>query len=142
MPAVQTLERLTEACRAHGIKLTGQRRAISQVIASTQGHPSANQIHELVSRNHPRISLATVYRTLKTLRDAGIVEEHTFGEDHCHYELADGPHHDHLIDAETGQIVEFVDLEIERLQHAIAKRLGYRLTAHKLELYGVRADDK
>jgi Fur family transcriptional regulator, ferric uptake regulator len=142
MPAVQTLQWLTEVCRARDIKLTGQRRAILQVIAIAHGHPSANQVHELVCRDHPRISLATVYRTLKTLRDAGIVEEHTFGEDRCHYEVADGPHHDHLIDAVTGQIVEFVDPEIEKLQHAIAKRLGYRLTAHKLELFGVRTNDQ
>jgi Fur family ferric uptake transcriptional regulator len=137
----RSVEALNEACRSRGIRLTGQRKAISEVMARAQDHPSATDIHELVTRKHPRISLATVYRTLSVLRDAGIVEEHRFGEGRCHYELADGPHHDHLIDAETGQIVEFTDPEIERLQHAIAERLGYRLTGHKLELYGVRAGD-
>jgi len=142
MAVARSVEALNEACRSRGIKLTGQRRAISEVMAGARDHPSATQIHELVTRKHPRISLATVYRTLSVLRDAGIVDEHRFGEGRCHYELADGPHHDHLIDAKTGQIVEFADLEIERLQHAIAKRLGYRLTGHKLELYGVRTQDK
>lgn len=142
MAVGRSAEALNEACRSRGIKLTGQRKAISEVIAGARDHPSATQIHELVTRTHPRIALATVYRTLSVLRDAGIVDEHRFGEGRCHYELSDGAHHDHLIDAETGQIVEFTDPEIERLQHAIAERFGYRLTGHKLELYGVRAEEK
>lgn len=124
-------------CRARGIKLTGQRRAIAEVIIDAKDHPCVDQIYALVAREHPRISLATVYRTLRTLRDAGIVEEHSFGEGRSHYELASGTHHDHLIDTTSGEIVEFCDPEIERLQQAIAERLGYRLVSHKLELYAV-----
>lgn len=125
-------------CRQQGIRLTGQRRVISEVMASGLDHPSATEIHALAVRRQPRISLATVYRTLRTLGAAGLVTEHAFPDGRCHYELAGGSHHDHLIDGETGAIIEFCDEEIERLQTAIAARLGYRLTGHRLELYGVR----
>lgn len=125
-------------CRTRGIKITAQRKAIAEVIVGALTHPSAQQIHELVTQMYPRISLATVYRTMGMLRDAGMVKEHTFNEGRSHYELANRDHHDHLIDAESGAIIEFCEPEIERLQQIVAKRLGYRLTGHKLELYGVR----
>lgn len=134
----RSLAAFLKTCRARGIKLTGQRKAIAEVIVGAQTHPCAQQIHELVTRTHPRISLATVYRTMGMLRDAGMVEEHTFNEGRSHYELAKRDHHDHLIDAESGAIIEFCEPEIERLQQIVAKRLGYRLIGHKLELYGVR----
>lgn len=134
-----SVESFIAECRTKGIKLTGQRRVIAQVMVEGQGHPNAEQIHADAALQHDRISLATVYRTLRMLRDAGMVIEHAFPDGRCHYELAGRPHHDHLIDKESGAIVEFCDPEIERLQQAIARRLGYRLTGHRLELYGVRA---
>lgn len=134
-----SVESFIDQCRSRGIKLTGQRRVIARVMVEEQGHPNAEQIHEVAAREFARISLATVYRTLALLRDAGMVIEHTFPDGRCHYELAGRPHHDHLIDAENGTIVEFCDAEIELLQEAIARRLGYRLTGHRLELYGFRS---
>ena len=131
-------EAFLRTCKQKGIRLTGQRRVIAEVMASGLDHPSATQIHDLAVSRQPRISLATVYRTLRTLGEAGLVTEHAFQEGRCHYELAGGLHHDHLIDGETGAIIEFCDEEIERLQTEIAARLGYRLTGHRLELYGVR----
>jgi len=134
-----SVESFIDECRAKGIKLTGQRRVIAQVMVEGQRHPNAEQIHEDAARQLRRISLATVYRTLRVLRDAGMTIEHAFPDGRCHYELTGRPHHDHLIDKESGAIIEFCDPEIERLQQAIARRLGYRLTGHRLELYGVRA---
>ncbi|ODT64905.1 MAG: transcriptional repressor [Pelagibacterium sp. SCN 63-23] len=134
-----SVESFIDQCRTRGIKLTGQRRVIARVMVEERGHPNAEQIHEVAAREFARISLATVYRTLALLRDAGMVIEHAFPDGRCHYELAGRPHHDHLIDAESGTIVEFCDPEIELLQEAIARRLGYRLTGHRLELYGVRS---
>lgn len=133
-----SVESFIAECRTKGIKLTGQRRVIARVMVGGQGHPNAEQIHADAARQLDRISLATVYRTLSVLRDAGMVIEHAFPDGRCHYELAGRPHHDHLIDKESGAIVEFCDPDIERLQQAIAHRLGYRLTGHRLELYGVR----
>lgn len=140
MSATRRLSKLLAACRTKGIKLTGQRRAVLTAIANAHDHPDAHAVHELVSKSNANISLATVYRTVRTLSAAGLLDEHTFGDGRCHYEAADGPHHDHLIDEETGAIVEFCDPEIERLQHMVAARLGYRLTTHRLQLYGVRVD--
>jgi Fur family ferric uptake transcriptional regulator len=134
-----SVESFIAECRTKGLKLTGQRRVIAQIMVEGQGHPNAEQIHVDAARQHDRISLATVYRTLRVLRDVGMVIEHAFPDGRCHYELAGRPHHDHLIDTESGAIIEFCDPEIERLQQAIALRLGYRLTGHRLELYGVRA---
>ena len=130
---------LIDLCQQRGIKLTGQRKVIAEVIAGALDHPSAPQIHTRALLRHPRIALATVYRTLRVLREAGLLNEHEFPDGRCHYELASGPHHDHLIDSESGTVIEFCDPEIERLQQSIAGRLGYRLTGHKLVLYGVRA---
>lgn len=134
-----SVDRFADQCRAKGIKLTGQRRVIAQAMVEGQDHPNAEQIHAIAARQFDRISLATVYRTMRVLRDAGMVIEHTFPDGRYHYEMAGRPHHDHLIDEESGAILEFCDPEIERLQQAIALRLGYRLTGHRLELYGVRA---
>jgi Fur family ferric uptake transcriptional regulator len=141
VPPTAPINGLTRAFRARGIKVTAQRKVIAEALARATNHPSATEIHASVAGRHPHISLATVYRTLRVLCDAGIAEEHDFGAGCGHYELADRPHHDHLIDAENGAIVEFCDPEIERLQKAIAARLGYRLTGYRLELFGVRADE-
>ena len=134
-----SVENFIDQCRAQGLRLTGQRRVIAQVMVEGDGHPNAEQIHAIAARQFDRLSLATVYRTLRLLCDAGMVIEHAFPDGRCHFELASRPHHDHLIDEETGAIVEFCDPEIELLQEAIARRLGYRLTGHRLELYGVRS---
>lgn len=134
-----SFEALVGSFKRRGIKLTAQRKAICRALVQAENHPSAIELHAAVIFRHPHISLATVYRTLRMLCDAEIVEEHDFGAGCSHFELAGGPHHDHLIDAESGTIVEFCDPEIERLQQAVAERLGYRLTGHRLELYGVRA---
>ena len=122
--------------RAHGIKLTGQRRLIFEFIARAADHLCTHEIHAAVMHQRPHISLATVYRTLRVLRDAGVVEEHRFGEARCQYELASGQHHDHLIDQATGDAIEFFDSELEELQRRVAQRLGYRLVHHQLTLFG------
>jgi Fur family ferric uptake transcriptional regulator len=127
--------------RSRGIKLTARRRAIAKIIIDAKDHPCVNEIHALVTAKHPRISLATVYRTVRVLRDAGFIEEHSFGEGRNHYELASGAHHDHPIDTTSGAIIEFCDPEIVKLQQRIAKRLGYDLVGHRLELYAVPRDD-
>lgn len=141
MEGMASLEALAEAFKSRGIKVTEQRKAICRELLQAENHPSAVQLHARLADHHPHISLATVYRTMRTLCDAGIVEEHDFGAGCGHYELAGGSHHDHLIDAESGAIVEFCDPEIERLQEAIAARLGYRLIGHRLELYGIRVNE-
>lgn len=138
MKAPSSFEQLVSACRSRGLRLTGQRLAICEAISRT-GHQSADQIHAAMIESHPRVSIATVYRTLRLLSEAGVIEEHRFGEGRSQFEIGGRPHHDHLIDAENGAIIEFCDPEIERLQEAIADRLGYRLTGHRLELFGVRA---
>lgn len=139
MPLPTAHARFATLCNQKGIKLTGQRLVISEILCGSLDHPSADQIYRKAVARHPRISLATVYRTLRLFRDAGLVIEQAFQDDRCHYELASDPRHDHLLDVETGAIVEFRDPEIERLEEAIAARLGYRLTGHRLELYGTRA---
>lgn len=139
MQQTQSPDALANLLRSRGIKLTGQRRAIAQIIVEAKDHPCVDKIHALVTATHPRISLATVYRTVRILRDAGLIEEHSFGEGRNHYELASGAHHDHLIDTSSGAIIEFCDAEIERLQRRIAERLGYKLIGHKLELYATPA---
>lgn len=135
--AVST-EVLESRCKARGVRLTTQRRAIIDTMVNGHGHPNVVEIHALVVAKEPRVSLSTVYRMVRAMRDAGLVEEHEFGEGKNQYEIAPSSHHDHLIDTESGEIVEFRDPEIERLQNALATRLGYRLLRYKLELYAVR----
>ncbi len=116
--------------------MTGQRRTIASVLADAQDHPDVEEVHRRAHAVDPRISLSTVYRTVKLLRDAGILERREFGDGRARYERAEGHHHDHLIDVETGDVIEFRDEEIERLQEIVARKLGYELTGHRLELYG------
>ncbi|MWB77453.1 transcriptional repressor [Pseudooceanicola sp. 216_PA32_1] len=126
-------------CESHGLRLTDQRRVIAGVLEMSRDHPDVEELHARANARDPRVSLATVYRTVKLWEEAGILEKVDFGDGRARYEDAERDHHDHLIDMNTGTVIEFVDPEIEELQERIAKRLGYRLLGHKLELYGVPA---
>jgi len=123
--------------KAHGLRLTDQRRTIARVLEAADDHPDVEELHRRAAKVDPRISIATVYRTVKLFEETGILEKHEFGDGRARYEAADRDHHDHLIDMNTGDVIEFVDAEIEALQEKIAERLGYRLMGHRLELYGV-----
>ncbi len=123
-------------CVERGLRLTDQRRIIAQVLSEADDHPDAEELYARASKIDPKISLATVYRTVRLFADADIVETHDFRDGRARYETADADHHDHLIDVNTGDVIEFVDEEIEALQHRIAKKLGYELVDHRLELYG------
>ena len=124
-------------CEARGLRMTDQRRILARVIGEAEDHPDVEELYARASAVDPRISLATVYRTVKLLEEAGILEKVEFGDGRARYEDAERDHHDHLIDVNTGQVIEFVDPEIEALQERIAARLGYRLIGHRLELLGV-----
>ncbi|MGY6634062.1 MAG: Fur family transcriptional regulator [Alkalilacustris sp.] len=124
-------------CEARGLRLTGQRRTIAGVLEEAVDHPHVEELHARAAARDPGISIATVYRTVKLFEEAGILDRHEFGDGRARYEDAEREHHDHLIDLTTGEVVEFVDPEIEALQERIAARLGYRLKGHRLELYGV-----
>ena len=130
---------ILERCEARGLRLTGQRRVIAQVLETSEDHPNVEELHARATAIDPRISLATVYRTVKLFDAAGILDRIDFGDGRARYEDAERAHHDHLIDLTTGQVIEFVDPEIEALQEKIAARLGYRLMGHRLELFGVPA---
>lgn len=123
-------------CVERGLRMTDQRRVIAKVISDADDHPDAEELYSRASEMDPRISLATVYRTVRLFVDAGIVDSHDFGDGRARYEPADQEHHDHLIDVQTGDIIEFVDEEIEKLQEKIAAKYGYELVDHRLELYG------
>lgn len=125
-------------CEAKGLRLTEQRRTIAQVLEAANDHPDVEELYARASAADPRISLATVYRTVKLFEEAGILEKHDFGDGRARYETADREHHDHLIDLQSGEVIEFVDDEIEALQLRIAEKLGYELKGHRLELYGVK----
>ena len=120
-----------------GLRMTAPRRVIAGVLDAATDHPDVEELHRRAMAQDPRISLATVYRTVKLFEEKGILEKHEFGDGRARYEPARGAHHDHLIDMTTGRVIEFVDPEIEALQERIAARLGYRLKGHRLELYGV-----
>jgi Fur family transcriptional regulator, ferric uptake regulator len=129
---------IIERCEARGLRLTDQRRTIATVLDGAADHPDVEELFARAARVDPRISLATVYRTVKLFEESGILDKHEFGDGRARYEAADRDHHDHLIDLATGAVIEFVDPEIEALQERIAEKLGYRLKGHRLELYGVR----
>lgn len=128
---------IIERCTAKGLRMTDQRRIVARVIGEAEDHPDVEEMYARASAIDPRISLATVYRTVKLFEEAGILERLEFGDGRARYEDAERDHHDHLIDVSTGQVIEFIDLEIEALQEKIAARLGYRLIGHRLELLGV-----
>ena len=123
-------------CAERGLRMTDQRKVIAKVLSEADDHPDAEELYARASAIDPKISLATVYRTVRLFSEASIIETHDFRDGRARYETADEDHHDHLIDVTTGDVIEFVDDEIEELQHKIAKKLGYELVDHRLELYG------
>ncbi|MEM6276657.1 MAG: Fur family transcriptional regulator [Pseudomonadota bacterium] len=129
---------IIERCEAKGLRMTGQRRTIAAVLEDAKDHPDVEELYGRASAVDAGISLATVYRTVKLFEEAGILEKLEFGDGRARYEDADRDHHDHLIDLATGEVIEFVDPEIEALQEKIAERLGFELKGHRLELYGRR----
>ena len=126
-------------CETKGLRMTDQRRIVARVIGDADDHPDVEELYARAAKIDPKISLATVYRTVKLFEEAGILDRLEFGDGRARYEDAERDHHDHLIDVNTGQVIEFVDPEIEALQERIAARLGYRLIGHRLELLGVPA---
>jgi Fur family ferric uptake transcriptional regulator len=128
---------IIDRCEAKGMRMTGQRRVVAQVLDASDDHPDVEELHARALRLDPRISMATVYRTVKLFEEEGLLDRHDFGGARARYEDAERDHHDHLIDVNSGEVIEFVDPEIEALQERIAARLGYRLVGHRLELYGV-----
>jgi Fur family ferric uptake transcriptional regulator len=133
---------IEEACVAKGMRMTEQRRVIARVLEAATDHPDVEELYRRAAAVDPHISIATVYRTVKLFEDAGVIARHDFGAGRSRYEPIPDEHHDHLIDLRTGEVTEFRNEEIERLQQAIAERLGYRLIDHRLELYCVPLDDK
>jgi Fur family ferric uptake transcriptional regulator len=124
-------------CAEKGLRITEQRRVIARVLSEAEDHPDVEALHARASSIDNGISIATVYRTVRLFEEAGILERHDFGDGRARYEAAAETHHDHLIDVETGNVIEFVDEELEELQKRIAARLGFRLVDHRMELYGV-----
>ena len=128
---------IIERCEAKGLRMTGPRRTIAKVLQASDDHPDVEELYARASAVDAQISIATVYRTVKLFEEAGILDKLEFGDGRARYEDAERDHHDHLIDMNSGEVIEFVDPEIEELQERIAARLGYTLKGHKLELYGV-----
>lgn len=131
---------LEALCHEKGLRITEQRRIIARVISDSEDHPDVETLYERASAIDSGISIATVYRTVRLFEEAGILDRHDFGDGRSRYEAAPEAHHDHLIDVETGRVIEFVDPELEALQRVIAERLGFRLVDHRMELYGVSID--
>jgi len=131
-------ETIEQKCKARGLKLTDQRKIIAQTMSNSQDHPDVDELYKRASKIDSKISIATVYRTVKLFEEAGIVTKHDFKGGKARYEELNESHHDHLIDIKTGEIIEFVDEEIEKLQKKVADKYGYKLVDHKLELYGIK----
>ena len=131
------MKNIIARCEAKGLRMTDQRRVLARVIGDAEDHPDVEEIYARASVLDPRISLATVYRTVKLFEEAGILDKLEFGDGRARYEDAERDHHDHLIDVSTGKVIEFIDPEIEALQEKIAARLGFHLIGHRLELLGV-----
>lgn len=131
---------IEEKCAEKGLKMTGQRRVIAKVVAQSDDHPDVEMLYQRAVAIDPNISIATVYRTVKLFEEAGITQRHDFGDGRSRYEPAGDEHHDHLIDLKSGKVIEFTSSEIEVLQRSIAKKLGYKLVDHRLELYAVPLD--
>ena len=123
-------------CKQKGVKLTDQRKLIAKVMSDSESHPDVDELHKKVNKFNSKISIATVYRTVKLFEEAGVVSKHDFKGSKSRYEQAPEEHHDHLIDINSGEITEFVDERIEKLQKQVAEKLGYKLVDHRLELYG------
>ena len=135
------MDRIEKLCVDKGMRMTDQRRVVARVLSSAKDHPDVEELYHRAHAVDPHISIATVYRTVRLFEEAGIIERHDFRDGRSRYEEAPDQHHDHLIDMRTGKVIEFVDEEIEKLQQAIARRLGFKLVDHRLELYGVPLDD-
>jgi Fur family ferric uptake transcriptional regulator len=133
----QRLNRIERLCAEHGLRMTGQRRTIARILTEALDHPDVEEVYRRAHAVDARISLSTVYRTLKLFSDRGILERHEFRAGRGRYEQAPRQHHDHLIDVDSGRVIEFRNEAIERIQQRIARELGFRLIGHKLELYGV-----
>ncbi|MEM7215082.1 MAG: Fur family transcriptional regulator [Pseudomonadota bacterium] len=131
---------LEEQCIKKGLRMTGQRRVIAQVLEDAQDHPDVEDLYRRASRLDSNISIATVYRTVKLLEETGIIERHEFRDGRARYEMIPEDHHDHLIDLKTGNVIEFANAEIEALQERIARQHGFKLVDHRLELYGIPLD--
>jgi Fur family transcriptional regulator, ferric uptake regulator len=129
--------RIELLCAEKGMKMTGQRRIIARVLSEATDHPDVEEVYRRATEIDPRISIATVYRTVRLFEEASILERHDFGDGRARYEEATEDHHDHLIDIQSGKVIEFRSAEIEALQRAIAEQHGYRLVGHRLELFGV-----
>ena len=123
-------------CLQKGVRLTDQRKLVAQVMSESDDHPDVDELHKRITKRDAKVSIATVYRTVKLFEEAGVVSKHDFKGAKSRYEQLPEEHHDHLIDINTGEIIEFVDQDIERLQEKISKKLGYKLVDHRLELYG------
>ena len=130
------MNNIEEKCKIKGVRLTDQRRVIAEVMSNSDDHPDVDEMHKRVNKIDKKISIATVYRTVKLFEEFGIVEKHEFKGGKARYEESPEEHHDHLIDINSGEIIEFVDKDIEILQSKVADKLGYKLVDHKLELYG------
>ena len=129
---------IEQKCHDKGVKLTDQRKIIAKVMSESEDHPDVDELYKRVSKIDAKISIATVYRTVKLFEESGILTKHEFKGGKARYEELNESHHDHLIDVKSGEIIEFVDLEIEKLQKKVAAKYGYDLVDHKLELYGVK----
>lgn len=136
------LSAIEQACAAMGMRMTEQRRVIARVLGTSQDHPDVEELYRRAVAIDDKISISTVYRTVKLFEDAGIIERHDFREGRSRYEQVPDEHHDHLIDVNNGTVIEFHSDEIERLQEEIARRHGFKLVGHRLELYAVRVKDK
>ncbi|MBY0560223.1 Fur family transcriptional regulator [Hyphomicrobium sp.] len=137
LPAAKSETSIESRCAECGLRMTGQRRVIAQVLSTATDHPDVEEVHRRAHTIDRRISLSTVYRTLKLFSAKGILERHEFGHGRGRYEAAPREHHDHLVDIESGRVIEFSNPEIEELQDRIARELGFELVGHRLELYGV-----
>lgn len=133
---------LEKKCIEQGLKMTDQRRVIAQVLSESDDHPDVEMLYNRASQVDPKISIATVYRTVRLFEEAGIIEKHDFGDGRARYEEATDEHHDHLIDMRSGRVIEFTNEQIERLQEQVARELGYRLVDHRLELYCLPLDEE
>jgi len=136
------MHKLLELCVQKGIRMTDQRRIVALILSQSQDHPDVEELHKRAHAKDPKISLATVYRTVRLFEEAGVVEKHDFGDGRSRYEEVGDDHHDHLINIKTGEVIEFYDAELEALKSALAEKLGFELVGHKLELYGVPKSSK
>jgi len=131
-------DNIEERCQKRGLRLTDQRKLIAKVMSESSDHPDVDELHKRVSKLDSKVSIATVYRTVKLFEEAGILAKHDFKGTKARYEKTTDEHHDHLIDINTGKIIEFIDEDIEKLQKKVAEKLGYKLVDHRLELYGTK----